>query len=51
MPQKTSSIERGMLLCKVHQMKYTNHVSCSNVKKKTSDFLQGIAMTQKSIID
>ena len=23
---------RNMPLCKVHQMKYTNHVSCSNVK-------------------
>ena len=33
MPQKPSSTERGMPLCKVYQMKYTNHVSCSNVKK------------------
>ena len=51
MPQKPSSTERDMPLCKVHQMKYTNHVSYSNVEKKMYDLLQGIAMTQKSIID
>ena len=32
-PKKPSSTERGMPLCKVHQMKCANHVSCSNVKK------------------
>ena len=41
---------RNMPLCKVHQMKYTNHVSCSNVKR-TFDLLRGMTMTQKSIID
>ena len=46
MPQKLSSTERGMPLSKVHQMKSTNHVSCSNVKKKmASDILQEMAMT------
>ena len=33
MPKKPSSIERGMPLCKVHQTKCVNHVSCSNVEK------------------
>ena len=49
--KKTSSIERGMPLCKVHRMKRANHVSCSNVKKRTSDILRGMDMAQKSVID
>ena len=41
MPQKPSSIEKSMPLCKVHQMKYANHVSCSNVKNDVWSSLKG----------
>ena len=55
MPKNHHGPKGGMPLCKVHQVKCTDHVSCSNVKKghlissEEWTWLKNLSSTEKNM--